>query len=181
MDISNLSKTKNGMYYDVSQNINLYKTFITIHNDHIGFIIGVNGKNIKKIINATNSNIILKEINAFSNGYKWFNIESNNLFNLMIAYNKLISIAVNAEYKIYRNITYKKCLKNFRDYKYINTKSTNNYLPRSPSFYPYYPQYSPSYSPNSPSYSPNSPSYSPNSPSYSPNSPSYSPNSPNID
>ena len=90
----------------------------------------------------------------YSNGYKWFYIESSNIYDLMSAYNKLVSIANNAEYKIYRNFLYIQYLKIQKQYYSCNSKiyySYDTYSPYSPD---YSPDYLPDYSPDSPDYSP---------------------------
>ena len=50
MDTSNLSITRNGLYYDYNKLTKVYKTFLIIHNEHIGYIVGSKGKNIKRIL-----------------------------------------------------------------------------------------------------------------------------------
>jgi hypothetical protein len=185
MDTKSLLTTRNGMYYNYNDITKIYISFLLIHKDHIGYIIGGNGKNIKKISYNTNTRIFLKSENEFSEGNKWFKIESNNLYNLMSSFNKISSIACNAEYKIYRNFKYINFINNHKYYNNIYNKLTSLYntvdYRSSPDYSPHSPDYapsSPSYSPHSPDYAPSSPSYSPHSPDYAPSSPSYSPRDP---
>ena len=152
MDVSLMSKTKNGLPIIYDSVLNKYKTFCIVHNDHIGFIIGKNAKNINKINSQTTSKILLKDYNIYSNGYKWFYIESSNIYDLMSAYNKLVSIANNAEYKIYRNFLYVQYLKIQKQYYSCNSKiyyTYDTYSPDSPHYSPDSPDYSPDYSPDS--------------------------------
>ena len=176
MDIKSLLTTRNGMYYDYDKNKNLYKTFLFIHNDHIGYVMGVSCKNIKKISLNTNTEIFLKSKNEFSEGNNWFEITSKNLYNLMSAHNKISSIAVNAEYKIYRNFKYSIFLKKHKSYNFIDNKMKTLYKKFDYGIPNYI--YTPDYSPPSPDYSPPSPDYSPHTPDYSPPSPDYSPHTP---
>tara|TARA_B100001027_G_scaffold57548_1_gene38865 strand:- start:248 stop:883 length:636 start_codon:yes stop_codon:yes gene_type:complete len=197
MDTRNLLKTRNGMYYDYNNTKNQYKTFLIIHQDHIGFIMGVRCKNIKKISLNTNTEISLKLKNAFSEGNSWFEIKSINLYDLMSAHNKISSIAFNANFKIYRNFKYPIFIKKHKLYNIMDSKMTNlyqkfyygcpnytsssSYSPHSPKYNQPSPTYSPhsyQYNPSSPTYSPPSPTYSPHSPEYNPTSPDYSPQSP---
>ena len=141
MDISLMSKTKNGLHMDYDVNFKKYKTFLIVHNDHIGFIMGKNCKNIKKINLQTNSKIFLKDDNLYSKGCKWFYIESSNIYDLISTYNKLVSIANNAEYKIYRNFLYVQYLKIPKQYG-DNSKRYYSY----DTYIEYSPSYSPSYS-----------------------------------
>jgi len=166
MDTSNLLITRNGLYYDYNDTTKLYKTFLIIHNDHIGYIIGSKGKNIKRIEYKTNSKVLLKSKNAFSLGNSWFNIEAGNLYDLMSAHNKISSIACNAEYKIYRNFKYVIFLKNHKFYNSIYNRLSylyNNYNYVSSDY-----TLSPIYIPPSPDYSPPSPDYSPPSQGFFP-------------
>ena len=183
MDTTNLLKTRNGMYYDYDKTNKLYKTFLIIHNDHIAYVMGVSCKNIKKISVNTNSEISLNHKNKFSEGNSWFEIKSINLYDLMSAHNKISSIAINADFKIYRNFKYPIFIKKHIAYNIIDSRAKILYekfdygLPDYTSS-PVYSPHSPEYSPSSPSYSPHTPEYSPPSPSYSPHSPEYSPHSP---
>lgn len=181
MDTKNLLKTRNGMYYDYDKTKNQYKTFLIIHNDHIGYILGVSSKNIKKISINTNSEITLNPKNEFSEGNSWFEINSINLYNLMSAHNKISSIAINADFKIYRNFKYPIFIKKYIAYNIIDRRINDLYqkfdygLPdytSSPVYIPHSPEYTPHSPPTSPTYSPHSPQYSPHSP---PASPDYSP------
>ena len=164
MDISLMEKTRNGLQYHKSKN--LYRTFLCVHEDHIGFILGKKQKNITNIQQQTSSKIVLKTPTFFSKGFPWFYIETENIYNLMSAYNKLVTIAVNAEYKIYRQFYYIYYLKNYSNYSNYSDiqKKHINYNSNLSISYSY-PQSPYDYSDNSPSYSPESPSYSPESPS----------------
>lgn len=174
MDISLMKKTKNGLQYHKYKNS--YRTFLRVHEDHIGFILGKKQKNITNIQQQTSSKIVLKTPSFLSKGYPWFHIEAKSIYDIMSAYNKLVTIAVNAQYKIYRQFYYKNYLKNYSNYCDIYKKYTN--YNSNLSFSYSYPQSPYDYSPHSPSYSPESPSYSPASPSYSAESSSYFQESP---
>ena len=180
MDTKKMIKTKNGLLLKKNNDSN-FEAFLCIDEEHISYILGKTWKNIKKIMNETKSIITLNQPNCFSNN-SWFKIGSNNKYNVISGYNKLVSIALSAEYRIPRNFNYKLFLKHkpketYYNYNYYNY---NKFVPISlcnsynshltiPSYY----SPSPTYSPPSPSYSPQSPTYSPPSPSYSPQSPSY--------
>ena len=190
---NNLMKyTKNGMPFFEERK---YTTYLEIHEDHIGYIIGTNSKTLKKIMNNTQCRIVLQKHNKNIKN-NWFLIESKNLEKLISAYNILINVSLNSNKVIPRDFNYKTYKNNLAYYPYstyINrdfdntlsySQSSPSYSPDSPSYSPNSPTYSPdspSYSPESPTYSPDSPSYSPDSPSYSPDSPSYSPSSLNND
>jgi len=172
-----MKKTKNGLQYHKYKNS--YRTFLRVHEDHIGFILGKKQKNITNIQQQTSSKIVLKTPSFLSKGYPWFHIEAKSIYDIMSAYNKLVTIAVNAQYKIYRQFYYKNYLKNYSNYSnYCDIyKKYTNYNSNL-SFSYSYPQSPYDYSPHSPSYSPESPSYSPTSPSYSAESSSYFQESP---
>ena len=161
-----MEKTKNGLHVEYDKSKKLYRTFLCIHDDHIGFILGKKQKNITNIQQQTSSKIVLKTPTFLSKGFPWFYIETKSIYDIMTAYNKLVTIAVNAEYKIYRQFYYINYLKIYSNYSDIYKKHTiyNSNLNFSYS----YPQSPYDYLLNSPEYSPSSPSYSPESPSYSP-------------
>jgi len=165
MDTSNLSITRNGLYYDYNKLTKVYKTFLIIHNEHIGYIVGSKGKNIKRIEYKTKSKVLLKSGNEFSLGNSWFYIESCSLYDLMSAYNKICGIACNAEYKIYRNFKYAIYLKNHKYYNSIYNRISNlynnyNYVSSDSKLNPIFIQDSLSYYPSSPDYSPPTQSFS---------------------
>lgn len=149
-----LKNTKNGMPFFEERK---YSTYLEVHEDHIGYIMGKNSKTIKKIMNNTKSRIVLQKSNK-NNKNSRFLIETKSLDNLISAYDRLTNVSLNSNIVIPRNFLYKTYNKNLHyPYSTYITQDFSN---------------TPTYSPESPSYSPQSPSYSPQSPSYSPESPS---------
>ena len=112
MDTSKLLLTKNGLPYDYNKESNTYITFLIIHYDHIGYIIGENGRNIKNLTNKKNIKISLENTNKFTNNNKWFKIESkNDLYSLISTFNKIVNIAIKANIKTFTKFFFKKYLK----------------------------------------------------------------------
>ena len=161
MDTTNFLLTRNGLPYDYNKKSNTYTTFLVIHNDHIGYIFGANGKNIKSISSKTKTKISLENVNNFSNNNNWLKIDSiNNLYNLISAYNRLTGLAINANLRTFKKYNYKEYLKKrstsytystYTYYTYTHSNYTHStYTPTSDPSETYYTEI-PYYYPPSPS------------------------------
>ena len=126
MDTKKMIKTKNGLLIK-KNNYFTFEAFLCIDEEHISYILGKTWKNIKKIMNETQSIITLNQPNRFSNN-SWFKIVSNNKYNVISGYNKLVGIALNAEYRIPRYFNYKFFLKHKPKEIYYNY---NKFVPIS--------------------------------------------------
>ena len=78
--------------------INTYATFIKIHPDHFGFVIGRQGNTVKTIGRDTNTFVDGRQKpNNFSGGWPWIMIKGDNIENISQAFNRVRGIANEAE------------------------------------------------------------------------------------
>ena len=185
-----------------------HESFINIHPDHTGLIIGRGGATIKKIQRDTGVDVLrMRKANGVSGGMPWIQIRGH-ITAVEAAYHRVLTIAQEAERRIPRmNVqthhvsnhrheargsepTFQhpfgashKTKKNPGPIKFPHPSTIprgDEYRPRSPSE----PQIfkfeprSPRHEPRSPRHEPHSPRYEPRSPRHEPHSPRYEPHSP---
>lgn len=188
-----------------------HESFINIHPDHTGLIIGRGGATIRKIQRDTGVDVLrMRKPNGASGGMPWIQIRGH-IKAVETAYHRVLTIAQEAERRIPRmNVqthhapnhrheargsepTFQhpfgashKTKKNPGPIKFPHPSTIprgDEYRPSSPTE----PQifkfepHSPRYEPHSPRYEPHSPEYHPQSPQYCPHSPEYRPQSPIYD
>ena len=185
-----------------------YESFINIHPDHTGLIIGRSGSTIQKIQRDTGVDVLrIRKPNNMSGGMPWIQIRGH-IKSVENAYQRVLTIAQEADRRIprmgQRNVMTGPPVPpppthptpTFQHPFGVNTSTTSR-KPRPPPIdfsqdtighqsavtvsEKAYQPHSPSYQPLSPEYRPNSPSYqpySPRSPPLEPHSPKYAPRSP---
>ena len=165
MDVSNKSVSlgKHGApFMTVSQ----FQSWINIHPDHVGFVIGAKGATVKKIASDCRCYVKIQEPNQFSCGFPWFVIKGSTEINVCEAYHRIRTIANEAERRLPR------------------LSNVINVLPEPTENEPYVlgavPPKKKKFKVNTVIKKPESPTYSPESPTYSPESPTYSPHSPSL-
>jgi hypothetical protein len=94
MNTKHMTKHDNGAPIAV---VNQYQSFLVVHPDHTGFIIGSGGVTVKKISRDTRCFIMVNDPNTFSNGMPWFMIKGNLETDVATAYHRLSTIANEAE------------------------------------------------------------------------------------
>ena len=176
MNFSNFKTNGNGIPFCVMPE---FQTWLAVHPDHVGFVIGTNGQTIKKIASDCSCYIRIQDPNSFSSGMPGFMIRGSNDLDICEAYHRLCTIANEANKRMPR----------------IGISKTSNMEQNTPT--PIFkmapvpkkniktimkikkpnstPQKSISFSVESPTYIPNSPIYIPKSPMCVLNSPSYIP------
>ena len=97
------SEGSGGMYV---KECTTYQTFIPVHKDHIGFVIGRQGNTIKQI--GTNFNVFITGTptgpDKKNTGFPWIQIKSENCLKLEQAYNKICNVANEAQRRMPRNL-----------------------------------------------------------------------------
>ena len=78
-----------------------FQSWIGVHPDHVGFVIGSKGATVKKIANDTKCWIRIQEPNQFSN-FPWFLVKGDLEANVCEAYHRLQTIANEAEKRLPR-------------------------------------------------------------------------------
>ena len=73
-----------------------FQSWIGVHPDHVGFVIGNKGATVKKIANDTKCWIRIQEPNQFSN-FPWFLVKGDLEANVCEAYHRIFTIANEAE------------------------------------------------------------------------------------
>ena len=185
MDFSNFKTNCNGIPFCVMPE---FQTWLAIHPDHIGFVIGSKGQTVKKIAYDCNCYIRIQDPNPFSGGMPWFMIRGSNDLDICEAYHRLCTIANEANRRLCR-IGVKQCVNTSSSStpifkmapvpkKKMKLKMKNNNLmpKKNVSFSiesPICELKSPLYIPTSPMCVLKSPSYIPTSPMCVLNSPSY--------
>lgn len=129
-----LKNTKNGMPFFEERK---YSTYLEVHRDHIGYIMGKNSKTLKKIMNITHCRIVLQKANKYIKN-KWFLIQSKSLDKLISAYDRLIYVCLNSNKVIPRDFNYK-IYNNYYPYSSYVNKNSPTYIPQSPTYMPQSP------------------------------------------
>ena len=101
MDFSK-SFTHNGKYGIKFQPITNYQTAMTVHPDHVGFVIGFNGGTIKKVAHECDCYIRIQEPNEFSKGWPWFVFKGDHPDKICEAFRQISNIAKEAERRMPR-------------------------------------------------------------------------------
>ena len=78
-----------------------FQSWLGVHPDHVGFVIGSKGATVKKIANDTKCWIRIQEPNQFSN-FPWFLVKGDLESNVCEAYHRLQTIANEAEKRLPR-------------------------------------------------------------------------------
>ena len=78
-----------------------FQSWIGVHPDHVGFVIGSKGATVKKIANDTKCWIRIQEPNQFSN-FPWFLVKGDLEANVCEAYHRIFTIANEAERRLPR-------------------------------------------------------------------------------
>lgn len=170
MNFSNFKTNGNGIPFCVMPE---FQTWLAVHQEHVGFVIGSNGQTIKKIASDCNCYIRIQDPNPFSSGMPWFMIRGSNDLDICEAYHRLCTIANEANKRMPRigvnqssnmeqndpTPTFKMAPVPKKKIKVTNSKPSKRI----------------SFSVESPTYIPNSPQYIPTSPLCVLNSPSYIP------
>jgi len=178
-----------------------HESFINIHPDHTGLIIGRGGATIKKIQRDTGVDVLrMRKANVASDGMPWIQIRGH-INAVESAYHRVLTIAQEAERRIprmnvqthhtpsYRHESHgtqptfqhpfggsRRTKKNPGPIKFPHPST----IPRGPRDDEYRPS-SPSepkifkFEPHSPKFRPQSPEYRPQSPEFRPQSPEYDP------
>jgi len=199
MDYSNthVSHGKHGVPFTT---VTQFQAWFGVHPDHVGFVIGGKGATVKKISADCKCYIKIQDPNSFSGGFPWFLIKGTSESNVCEAYNRLRTIANEANRRVPRvgqNLHRQHVSQHRKPPPQAPTEDTSFVLapvPKKkfklkknpetmePKPVSYTPQ-SPPYAPQSPPYAPLSPSFKveaalfapPDSPVYAPRSPDYMP------
>ena len=165
MDSTNNS-VSTGKYGVPFMTVSQFQSWINIHPDHVGFVIGAKGATVKKIASDCRCYVKIQEPNQFSCGFPWFVIKGSTEINVCEAYHRIRTIANEAERRLPR------------------LSNVINVLPEPTENEPYVlgavPPKKKKFKVNTVIKKPESPTYSPESPTYSPESPTYSPHSPSL-
>ena len=79
-----------------------FQSWICVHPDHVGFVIGSRGATVKKIATDCKCYVKIQEANPFSNGFPWFIIKGSTDVDVCEAYHRLRTIANEAEHRLPR-------------------------------------------------------------------------------
>ena len=162
--------------------VNTYESYINIHPDHTGLIIGSRGSTIQKIQRDTGVDVLrIRKPNKMSGGMPWIQIRGH-IKAVENAYQRVMTIAQEAERRIPRMnpSSAAHSVVNMEHPFGFNSKSLPPPLqmgPPPPSVVAEHNGFASSGVTASASGS-DSPAYEPQSPNYMPNSPSYCPSSP---
>ena len=77
-------------------------SFVVVHEDHAGFVIGYNGATVKHIGSKTNTWIHVQPPNEFSMGHPWFVIKGGTQDDVAAAYHQMRGVLQEAEMKMPR-------------------------------------------------------------------------------
>jgi len=77
-------------------------SFVVVHEDHAGFVIGHNGATVKHIGSKTNTWIHVQPPNEFSMGHPWFVIKGGTQDDVAAAYHQMRMVLQDAEMKMPR-------------------------------------------------------------------------------
>ena len=102
MDFSSIKTTGRGKYGIPFCVIPQFQSWLGVHPDHVGFLIGFNGQTVKKIAFDCKCYIKIQDPNNFSRGLPWFIIKSSTQENVCEAYQRLRTIANEAEKRMPR-------------------------------------------------------------------------------
>ena len=79
-----------------------FQSWICVHPDHVGFVIGSQGATVKKIATDCKCYVKIQEPNQFSHGFPWFIIKGSTDVDVCEAYHRLRTIANEAERRLPR-------------------------------------------------------------------------------
>jgi hypothetical protein len=101
MDVSNnsISTGKHGAPFTT---VTQHQSWIIIHPDHVGFVIGAKGATVKKIASDCRCYVKIQDPNQFSCGFPWFVIKGSTEANVCEAYHRIRTIANEAERRLPR-------------------------------------------------------------------------------
>jgi len=144
--------------------VKTFKSFVVIHPDHFGFVIGRQGNTVKQIGKNTHTFVDGRQKpNSLSKGWPWIMVTGDNLGNVKQAYNDIIKIASEAERRMPRftRQEFEVTAPKPRVKLVIKGANIEDTQPESP--------------PASPTYSPDSPTFAPHTPTFAPDSPTAAP------
>ena len=101
MDSTNNS-VSTGKYGVPFMTVSQFQSWINIHQDHVGFVIGAKGATVKKIASDCRCYVKIQEPNQFSCGFPWFVIKGSTETNVCEAYHRIRTIANEAERRLPR-------------------------------------------------------------------------------
>ena len=99
MNFSNFKTNGNGIPFCVMPE---FQTWLAVHPDHVGFVIGSNGQTIKKIASDCSCYIRIQDPNSFSSGMPWFMIRGSTDLDICEAYHRICIIANEANKRMPR-------------------------------------------------------------------------------
>lgn len=79
-----------------------FQSWIRVHPDHVGFVIGGKGATVKKIATDCKCYVKIQDANMFSGGFPWFIIKGSTEVDVCEAYHRLRTIANEAERRLPR-------------------------------------------------------------------------------
>jgi hypothetical protein len=83
-----------------------FQSWLCVHPDHVGFVIGSQGSTIKKIAVDCKCYVKIQDANMFSKGFPWFIIKGSTPVDVCEAFHRLQTIANEAERRLPRiNVT----------------------------------------------------------------------------
>ena len=97
--MQNAGRGKHGAPFAV---IPQFQSWLGVHPDHVGFVIGAKGATVKKIASDCKCYIKIQDPNTFSGGFPWFIIKGSTEANVCEAFHRLRTIANEAERRMPR-------------------------------------------------------------------------------
>ena len=82
-----------------------YQSFVIVHHDHTGFVIGSRGATVKQIGRSSRTWVHVMPGNEFSSGHPWFIIKGKNLESVSTAHHYITTIAMEAQNRLPRTMS----------------------------------------------------------------------------
>ena len=99
---SNTSGIFHGKHGAPLTTVTQYQSWLCVHPDHVGFVIGAKGATVKKIASDCRCYVRIQDPNAFSKGFPWFIIKGDVQSGVCEAYHRLRTIANEADRRLPR-------------------------------------------------------------------------------
>ena len=99
---SNTSGIFQGKHGAPLTSVQQYQSWLCVHPDHVGFVIGAKGATVKKIASECRCYVRIQDPNAFSKGLPWFIIKGDLQSGVCEAYHRLRTIANEADRRLPR-------------------------------------------------------------------------------